>query len=189
MSARHAKQPTVVGNTAKGKRFLKTVYEYAETILFAMLLIVLLFTFAFRVAGVVGGSMEPTLHTEERLLLTTHFYTPSRGDIVVIDRYTQEPLIKRIIGVAGDTIRIDGASGIVYRNGEALVERYTSSSTHPKDMDGEITIPEGYVFVLGDNRAVSKDSRSAEIGLVDTEDIVGKAMWRVWPLARFGRIE
>lgn len=189
MSARHAKKPSVVGNTAKGKTFLKTLYEYAETILFAMLLLVLLFTFVFRVAGVVGGSMEPTLYTKERLLLTTHFYEPSCGDIVVIDRYTQEPLIKRVIGVAGDTIRIDGVNGVVYRNGEALHEEYVSGPTSPKDMQGEITVPEGYIFVLGDNRGVSKDSRSEEIGLLDTEDVVGRAIWRIWPINRFGIVE
>lgn len=189
MSARHAKKPSVVGTTAKSKNFLMTVYDYAESVLFAMLCLVLLFTFVFRVAGVVGGSMEPTLYTTERLLLTTHFYEPAHGDIVVIDRYTQEPLIKRVIGVAGDTIRIDGMTGIVYRNGEALVERYISGSTSPKEMQGEVTIPDGYIFVLGDNRGVSKDSRSQEIGLVDTEDVVGKAVWRLWPIRRFGAVK
>ncbi len=189
MSARHAKKPSVAGNTEKGKTFLAAVYEYAETILFAMLLLVLLFTFIFRIAGVVGGSMEPTLYTQERLILTTHFYEPTHGDIVVIDRYTQEPLIKRVIGVAGDTIRIDGANGIVYRNGEALEEGYVSGPTSPKEMEEEVTVPAGYIFVLGDNRAVSKDSRSKEIGLVDTEDVVGKAVWRVWPINRFGAVK
>ncbi len=189
MSARHAKKPSVAGETAAGKSFLIAVYEYAETILVAMLLLVLLFTFVFRVAGVVGDSMLPTLQTQERLILTTHFYEPSRGDIVVIDRYTQEPLIKRVIGVAGDTILIDGVNGIVYRNGEALVEKYVSGPTSPKEMEGEVVIPEGYIFVLGDNRGVSKDSRSAEIGLVDTEDVVGKAVLRVWPLNRFGVVK
>lgn len=189
MSARHVKKPGVVGNTAKSKSFLKTVYEYAETVLFAMLLLVLLFTFVFRVASVVGDSMQPTLYTRERLLLTTHFYEPSHGDIVVIDRYTQDPLIKRVIGVAGDTIRIDGVNGVVYRNGEALIEGYVSGPTSPKEMSGEITVPEGYIFVLGDNRSVSKDSRSAEIGLVDTEDVVGKAILRIWPIKRFGGVE
>ena len=189
MSARHAKKPSVAGNTAKGRAFLAAVYEYAETILFAMLLLVLLFTFAFRVAGVVGDSMQPTLYTQERLILTTHFYEPSHGDIVVIDRYTQEPLIKRVIGVAGDTIRIDGVSGVVYRNGEALDERYVSGPTTPKELDGELTVPTGYIFVLGDNRGVSKDSRSKEIGLVDTEDVVGKAIWRIWPINRFGVVK
>ena len=168
---------------------MKAIYEYAEAILVAMLLLVLLFTFVFRVATVVGGSMEPTLHTQERLILTTHFYEPTFGDIVVIDRYTQEPLIKRVIGVAGDTIRIDNVKGIVYRNGEALVENYVSGPTSPKELKGEIVVPEGHLFVLGDNRNVSKDSRSVEIGFVDTEDVVGKAVLRVWPLDRFGRVE
>jgi len=190
MSARHAKKPSEVARTAVVKpSFLSVIYEYAETVLFAMLLLVMLFTFFFRVAGVKGGSMEPTLFTDERLLLTTHFYEPAHGDVVVINRYTEDPLIKRVIGVAGDTIRIDGMSGTVYRNGEALVETYISAATDPKEMDGEITVPEGYIFVLGDNRPVSKDSRSAEIGLVDTEDVVGRAVWRVWPLNRFGAVK
>lgn len=187
--ARHVKSVVAQEKTAANTSFLKTVYEYAETILFAMLLLVVLFTFVFRVASVVGGSMEPTLYTEERLILTTHFYEPQFGDVVVIDRYTQDPLIKRVIGVAGDTIRIDGEAGVVYRNGSLLEETYVSGGTSPKEMQGEITVPEGYIFVLGDNRPVSKDSRSTEIGLVDTEDVVGKAIWRIWPINRFGTVK
>lgn len=190
MSARHAKKTNDVTQTAVVKpSFLSTIYEYVETVLFAMLLLVILFTFLFRVAGVKGGSMEPTLYTTERLLLTTHFYEPTHGDIVVINRYTEDPLIKRVIGVAGDTIRIDAATGIVYCNGEALQEPYVSAATDPKELIGEITVPEGYIFVMGDNRPVSKDSRSAEIGLVDTESVVGKAVWRLWPLNRFGAVK
>ncbi len=189
MSARHAKKTSIPYMAVVKPSSLSVIYDYMETILFAMLLLVLFFTFFFRIAGVKGGSMEPTLHNGERLVLATHFYEPAHGDIVVISRYTEEPLIKRVIGVAGDTIRIDTVSGIVYRNGEPLEERYISAPTDRKEMEEEVSVPAGYIFVLGDNRPVSKDSRSESVGLVDTESVVGKAVWRIWPLNRFGIVK
>lgn len=186
MHARHAKTAYV---EQEKNGFLVTVYEYAEAIVCAMVLLVLLFTFFFRVAGVEGGSMEPSLSENDRLILGVHFYEPSYGDVVVINRYTEDPLIKRVIAVAGDTIRIEESTGGVYRNGVLLEEPYLNGTTSPKELTGEVTVPEGYIFVMGDNRAVSKDSRSTEIGMVDVEDVVGKVIFRVWPLNKFGILE
>lgn len=181
-------EKNVDGNEEKSS-FITTIYEYAEAILLAMLLLVLLFTFCFRVAGVNGSSMEPNLQGNDRLILAVHFYEPAYGDVVVINRYTEDPLIKRVIAVAGDSIRIDETSGQVYRNGVLLEEPYFSGMTSPKELVGEVTVPEGHIFVMGDNRSVSKDSRSVEIGMVDVEDVVGKAVLRVWPLKSFGLLK
>ncbi len=182
MRARHAKN--IYGEDEKPS-FIATLYEYTEAIVFAMVLLVVLFTFCFRVAGVKGTSMEPNLSTHDRLILNVHFYEPAYGDIVVINRYTDDPLIKRVIGVTGDTIRIDQSTGEVYRNGIVLDEPYLNCTTSPKELAGEVTVPEGCIFVMGDNRGVSKDSRSTEIGMVDIEDVVGKAILRIWPLNKF----
>lgn len=188
MAARHVKSMDTPTIDASRSGFLHTIYEYAEAVMLAMVLLVALFTFCFRVAGVKGDSMQPTLHPNDRLILAVHFYEPAYEDVVVINRYTEDPLIKRVIGVAGDTIRIDGETGQVYRNGSLLEEEYVQTMTLPKDIAGEVKVPEGCIFVMGDNRAVSKDSRSAEIGMVDTDDVVGKVILRVWPIQGFGTV-
>ncbi len=186
MSARHVKSTDEIQEKMP---FSAVLYEYAEAALYAMVLLVLLFTFLFRVSGVEGGSMEPTLQEGERLLLSMHFYEPDYDDIVVIDRYTQEPIIKRVIALEGDRIRIDEATGVVYRNDVPLDEAYVTEMTAPKDIVGEVTVPAGHIFVMGDHRSVSKDSRSQEIGMVDVEDVVGKAIVRIWPLDKFGIVD
>lgn len=106
---------------------------------------------------------------------------------MVINRYVEEPLIKRVIAVAGDTVEIDPDTEQVILNGEVQDESaYTHFPTPPVEMAGEVYVPEGYVFVMGDHRTDSHDSRSADIGLVRVKDIVGKAVFRVWPFQKMG---
>ena len=186
MSARHIKQSSAVPEEKAAPSWVATLYEYVESFLTAMILLVLLFTFLFRVAGVKGTSMQPNLQQQDRLILQVHFYKPQYADIVVINRYTDEPLIKRVVGLPGDTIRIDPATETVYRNGEPLTETYTPYSTAPRELTGEVTVPEGHLFVMGDNRPVSKDSRYADIGMIRQADVVGKAIFRISPLSSFG---
>lgn len=165
----------------------RSVYDWIEAAVFSLVCVVLVFTFLVRIVGVKGPSMENTLFENDRLLLTSLFYTPERGDIVVINRYVEDPLIKRVIAVAGDTLEIDPVAQQVILNGEVQDESaYTDFSTPPIDMIGEIYVPEGYVFVMGDHRTDSHDSRSADIGLVRVKDIVGKAVFRIWPFQDVG---
>ncbi len=171
----------------KGSR-LETLYDWAEAASFALICVVLVFMFVIRVVGVEGQSMEDTLFDKDRLLMQTSFYTPDRGDIVVIDQYVDKPLIKRIIAVAGDTVYIDPETYTVFLNGERLDEPYVHYPTPPNDMREPVTVPEGYVFVMGDHRTNSRDSRLNEIGLVNEKDIVGRAVFRIWPLSRFGAL-
>lgn len=190
MPARHARQGVIHRPTVRTEKdsFLDIVYDYAAAILTAMVLLVSVFTICFRIAGVDGSSMETTLYNNDRVLLSSHFYEPGYGDIVVINRYNDEPLIKRVIAVEGDKVRIDPATGMIYRNGMLLKETYTTQTTAPGDLPGTVVVPEGKLFVLGDNRAVSLDSRSESIGMIRKDDVVGKAVFRVWPLSRFGGI-
>ena len=152
----------------------------------AFLIPYLLFTFLFRVVGVEGDSMMDTLYGGDRLILCPALSSPDRGDIVVINRYTDEPLVKRVIGVAGDTLEIDEELHRVRLNGELLDEPYVQYPTPAYDMTGEVAVPEGYVFVMGDHRNDSHDSRAADIGLVPVDDIVGWAAFRIWPPQRIG---
>lgn len=173
-------------NTVAHKR-ATSAYEFVATLLMSLLILVILFTFFLRVVRVEGPSMETTLGDGDRLLLYSCSAEYQRGDIVVVDRYTVAPLIKRVIAVGGDTLKISD-SGMVYLNGALLNEPYVMGATMPRDCLDAVTIPEGYVFVMGDNRVESHDSRAADIGIVSVKDIVGKAVYRILPLSDFGNI-
>lgn len=163
------------------------VYEWAQIICGALTCIALLYTFVFRMVDVDGSSMEQTLHDGERLILSSMAYEPQYEDIVVIARGdTKEPLIKRVIGLPGDTIDIDEKTGDVYRNSKLLKEPYISVPTAREQMTGPITVPEGCVFVMGDNRERGRSLDSRSMGCVDIDDIVGKAVYRLLPLDRRG---
>lgn len=147
----------------------------------------LLFTFVARICLVDGASMNPGLQDQDRVIITSQPYRPAYGDVVVVDSYTPhgKPLVKRVIGMAGDTIDIDFTAGVVYRNGQALEEPYTAEPTYLKeDRDFPLTVPEGTLFVMGDNRNHSLDSRSQEVGCIDPRDVLGKVLFRIFPFTR-----
>ena len=169
----------------------KDILEWYDALAVAVAVIALVFTFGLRVVQVDGHSMQPTLLNGERLLMTP-LKTPDYGDIVIVDSYIPygKPLVKRGIGKAGDTIDIDFTAGIVYRNGEALDEPYTAEPTYTYEgMDFPLTVPDNCLFLMGDNRNGSKDSRSTDIGCVDTRDILGTALWRILPFSKIGAVQ
>lgn len=168
------------------RRAAIVVYDWIGAVVVALIAILVLLTYVLRVVGVDGDSMLPTLHDNDRLILTYNEDKYDPNDIVVIDRYTDAPLIKRVIAVAGDTIEIINTT--VYINGQPLQEPYIQGTTLPRDFKGKLLIPPDYVFVMGDNRTDSHDSRSEDIGLVSVKDIVGRARWCVWPPSSFGSI-
>lgn len=169
----------------------KNLLEWFDTVALAVAAVAILFTVVVRIVMVDGASMEPTLLNGERLLITP-MGTLQYGDIVVIDGYIPhgKPLVKRVIGMAGDEINIDFVSGVVYRNGIALEEPYTAEPTYAYEgMDFPITVPEHQLFIMGDNRNHSLDSRDPEVGCVDTRDVLGRVVWRILPLNKAGAIE
>ena len=170
----------------RNRKAMLAAYDWVQALVVALVGIVLLFTFAVRIVAVDGDSMLPTLRHRDRLLLSGITTDYTRGDIVVVDRYTDEPLIKRVVAVAGDTVRID--NNRLFINEILQQEPYITGYTVQRDMTDTVTVPEGYVFVLGDNRTISKDSRMAEIGMVSCKDIVGRAVCRVWPLGAIGDV-
>lgn len=167
------------------------VFDWIQCIVTALLACVLVFTFLLRTVGVVGSSMVPTLHEGDRLIISDLFYVPKQGDIVVLrkDTFKDEPIVKRVIAVAGQTVDIDFQAGVVYVDGVALEEDYVNSPTNdPENFTKPVTVPENCVFVMGDNRNASTDSRTSTIGCVDTRYILGKAILRLTPLSSFGSI-
>ncbi len=164
-------------------------YEWAQIICGVAVLMAVIYTFLFRIVDVSGSSMESTLLNGERLLLSSMPYSPSYEDIVVISRgETQEPLIKRVIGLPGDIIAVEEATGDVYRNGELLNEPYIHVPTATERMTKPVTVPEGQLFVMGDNRVANHSLDSRTFGCVAIDDVVGKAIYRILPFDRMGGI-
>ncbi len=160
-----------------------TIFEIFESGVAALIVVTVLFLFCFRVFTVDGNSMKPTLQPNDKVVVSNLAYSPKAGDIVVISDTgnLNEPIIKRIIAVGGDVVDINFTSGIVTVNGKE--EHYGDDlTTQAKDVAFPLTVPEGTVFVLGDNRAYSLDSRSTKVGFVDEKDIVGKVAFRFFPI-------
>lgn len=166
----------------------KFAYSWLDSVVYALVGIAVVFALLFRVVGVSGESMNPTLDSGDWLTVKAVNTSYERGDIVVITQPNSlnEPLIKRIIAVEGDVIDINFAQGTVKINGEIINEPYIAEPTERMfDVAFPTTVPEGCVFVMGDNRNNSLDSRSSSIGFIDTRYILGKTEIRLYPLGQW----
>ena len=164
------------------------VYDWLDSLVYAFLTILLIFTFLFRIVGVSGNSMKPTLQNGDWLAVRAINTSVSRGDIVVITQPNSlnEPLIKRVIAVGGDTVDIDFVEGTVKINGDVINEPYIYEPTHRmSNVAFPLTVPEGCVFVMGDNRNDSLDSRSRTVGFIDTRYVLGVAQFRFYPFGEW----
>ena len=178
--------------------FFKGLIEQLELIIIAFAIIIIIFSFVFRTCEVSGTSMENTLYNKETVLVSNMFYSPKRNDIIVFHQTGEnynEPIVKRVIGVAGDTVKIEyfnntmkvtvtDSSGTINVLNEDYI-KYNGPSYHS---DSTTYVEEGTIFVMGDNRSVSADSRVEEIGLVDTRRILGKVIVRLTPFSGFGKV-
>ena len=180
--------------------FVKDVLDYIEIFVIAVCFVILLFSFGFRLCTVSGPSMENTLYNGEQLIISDLFYTPKDGDVVVFHHLgnLNEPVVKRVIATEGEKVEIDYTS-----NSMIVTVTATDGSVRILDepymyydqnhiflrQDAEYVVGEGQVFVMGDNRNHSTDSRSKEIGMVDVRSILGKVLFRVAPLNRFGTVK
>lgn len=189
MDDRQELTPVGAEDEAAAVNVHKETYEWIQCLVVALLCCVLIFTFVARVIDVKGRSMEPTLIEGDKIVITRLAGEYERGDIVVLRKqsFREEPLVKRIIAVGGETIDIDFDAGVVYINGEALDEPYVNELTYDReDFEGPVEVPEGSVFVMGDNRNMSSDSRKATISCVDERLLLGKAVFRLWPFSKIG---
>ena len=169
----------------------RDLYEWAQALVASVLGVVLLFTFVIRLIGVDGHSMVPTLQDGDRLMVLTSLLDDQYeyGDIVVLrkDTFLEEPIVKRVIATEGQTVDIDFASGEVYVDGELLEEDYINEPTYVEEgTEFPLTVPEGSVFVMGDNRNHSSDSRDSGLGTVDTRYVIGRAVFLLFPGADEG---
>lgn len=169
--------------TAKGR----DLYEWVQSLVGSVLVVVAIFTFVIRMMGVDGHSMLNTLQHGDRLLVVNSmlYHDYKYGDIVILRKngvFDDDPIVKRVIAVEGQTVDIDFAEGIVYVDGEALEEDYIREPTYTAEgTEFPLTVPEGSIFVIGDNRNGSSDSRDYRLGTVDTRYVIGKAAFLIFP--------
>ncbi|MBQ3015719.1 MAG: signal peptidase I [Clostridia bacterium] len=174
-------------------RFIDSVFDFVELFIFSLAAVLLITTFFFRHSVVDGSSMEKTLFHGEHIIVSKLFYEPERGDIIVCEDYSvyDKPLVKRIIGIPGDTVKVVnefwGDKTRVYVNGEELKEDYIYLDGPDFPLDKTWIVGDDEVFVMGDHRNVSKDSR--ELGTIKIDSIIGKALIRFYPFDNFGKIE
>ena len=187
---------------ASGQREVRgrELYEWTQALVASVLAVVLVFTFLIRLIGVDGHSMVPTLQNGDRLLVLSSLLDNDYeyGDIVVLreESFLEEPIVKRVIATEGQTVDIDFEAGIVYVDGQVLDEPYINEPTYMEEgTEFPLTVPEGCIFVMGDNRNHSSDSRDSRLGTVDTRCVLGKAVFLAFPGAddvtgkrEFGRI-
>lgn len=187
------------GKIKETKSVWAEAYEWIDSAVLTVMVLLLVFTFLFRQVKIDGDSMHPTLQDGERVIISDVFYTPKYGDIVVISSevYGNVPIIKRVIATEGQWIDIEGGNVYV---GEDRLNMYKVSDEFVGDVYTEevvasgllgyykypIQVPENHVFVLGDNRNISLDSRTEIIGFIDCRQILGKALYRVYPIEKLG---
>ena len=178
------------------------LFDFLETFAVAVFVVLILFTFFFRLCEVDGQSMENTLYGGQKLILSSAGYTPEQGDIVVFhltDEAFEKSLVKRVIATEGQEVKIDFTEKKIYVDGllyddphavlkspysNELLGKYTLFAQHHYDAATntfQATVPEGCIFVLGDNRNNSKDSRFTDVGFVDSRCVLGKAILRLSP--------
>ena len=173
------------------------LFEWLQMVLGCVLGAVMAFNLVVRLSVVDGQSMDPTLEHGELMLVWSLGYSPKQGDIVILNKTTadfldEQAIVKRVIALGGQSVDIDYGEGVVYVDGEALDEDYILEEMYlpgnPYMQDTHFEVPEGEVFVLGDNRNGSTDSRDERLGSIDEGYILGRAVAAVWPFDKIGVI-
>lgn len=182
----------------------QSLFEWLELLAVVLVIIVTLFTFVVSIVGVDGSSMYPTLHDRDLMLVQRIAYTPRQGDVIVLRKdhtFGDQALVKRVIATGGQTVYIDYDNNTITVDGEILEEPYLNYEyddmygsdymadkvdLDPQYVNQEFTVPEGCVFVCGDNRNHSSDSRVVQLGMVDERYVIGRVLLVFFPFSDFG---
>ncbi len=178
------------------KKIQKDIFAIVEELVVAIAVVVILFSFVFKVVAVNGNSMLPNLENGDRLVISCINFGYEQGDIVVANEVLENPIIKRVIATEGQTVDIDVETGTVYVDGVALDESQfglengmtLKAPEYLPQLEFPTVVPENTLFVLGDNRGVSEDSRFQSVGMIDERNITGKALIRFLPFDKFGGV-
>ncbi len=176
---------------------VKYILDWIEEMVQGLVVIALVFTFLFRLVTVTGTSMVPNYQNGDVILITDYLATPKQGDVVVLSGVLSEPIIKRVIAVENQTVDFDPETKSVVVNNCPVDDKNFGIEVGITDLpdtnypllDFPQTVPEGCVFVLGDNRPISEDSRYQAVGMVDCRHILGKALFRILPLKDIGPVK
>jgi len=198
------------------KSLLDDIFDMIESVIFSVFIVVLIFTYLFRISTVDGISMEPTLHNEDKLIISVLGYTPKNEDVIIIDsealgeydpvkdKKVNKKIVKRVVAVAGQKVDINFETGKVSVDDKELPEQLfeaegvelkqhyfvnTLTTQNFGAFEYPITVPEGYIYVMGDNRNNSKDSKHYELGYVPETEVIGKVMFRIYPFNKIGVIK
>lgn len=178
--------------SAKEIRWKRELFEWIKAMLIALGAAFIIFFVLIRIVNVEGASMQPALEPGDRLVISGLFYDPEPGDIVVTSAKNglNKPLVKRVIALGGQTVDLN-EEGQILINGLPIDEDYLNDkkAVSPGDLTFPLTVPEGSVFLLGDNREISVDSRSEAVGMIGEKELKGKVLLRFWPMERFGSVK
>lgn len=195
-SAQEPKKPSgeiELEEEEKGKvNVAREIFDWAQAIVVAVVIALFIRTFLFTLVSVKGRSMEPTLHDKDSLIVVRAGYEPEAGDVIIFrpEKHQDTPYVKRVIATEGQEVNINPATGDVYVDGQALEEDYIKEKIRTMyDVKFPVVVPEDCVFVLGDNRNNSSDSRTSSVGMVKNDSIIGKASVRIWPPSGWGTID
>ena len=182
-------QTPITDNTDNYKKAANEIFDWIEIFVFSTAFVMILFSFVIRMTVVHGASMEDTLIEKEFVAVSDLYLDLEQGDIVVCqnkaNQYHKEPIVKRVIAEAGQVVDINFDTWTVTVDGVVVDEPYIKLSTDRRitsDWVYPYTVPENHIFVMGDNRNHSADSRSNEVGPIDLRYIVGKVVFRVFPI-------